>query len=495
MDPVKSNMLLLCSLVVISFFLPLKTHASPAVQRPDEDSVLVKELLRMDTVRLKIHGPSNDVAFYMNGIVFLSNSKYHQKMIPDHVTFGQDQTYFVPLEYISLESSRPLFENDPFPYPPGGMSFTRDYSKVYFTRSIEISGRRTVEKIYEMSISNSRGSTHNQLPFCSDPSRYMHPAISNDGSFMVFASDRMPSNGGLDLFMVRKLNNGWSNPVNLGKAINTSGHEWYPFLDHNNNLYFSSSGHMGYGGYDIYLCRFNGSGWDIPMNMTGFINTDKDEFAFSIHPNKKLAVFSTSFGYDPSHAQVYTISLNPDSVSLSGIEDARNSDMALLFCDMAESGYTPTLIAAREKETGETGFSFESIQAEEEAEEPVREEEPVAEETETEERAAEEPELLTEEEEPETEALEPDPDQVIFRIQILSSMKPDSRPSITIGGKKYDTFEYLYQGAYRITVGAFTNLQDAIEFKDKCREAGFNQAFVAAFRNNQRELDPSVFRR
>jgi len=528
MHSVKFNIPLFCLLLIFCLIFPLKVHAS-VFQIPDEDSVMVKELLMMDTLQLKIHGASNDLAFYMNGIVFLSNSKYHQKMIPDHITFGQDQTYFVPLEYISLESSRPLFENDPFPYPPGGMSFTRDYRKVYFTKPIELSGRRTVEKIYEMSIIDSRGSSHTQLPFCSDPSRYMHPAISNDGSLMIFASDRMPSNGGLDLFLVRKLDDGWSTPVNLGRAINTSGHEWYPFLDHRNNLYFSSSGHMGYGGYDVYLCLYDGSGWGEPMNMSEFINSEKDELAFSIHPNNRLAVFSTSFGYDPSHAQVYRISLNAGAMVLAGIEDSRNSDMALLFQDLVKSGYTQTLLAAGEEEPGEppaeepeTGPEQpaaeeepELLVAEEEqvtekppeeaAEEPellVAEEEPATEELP--EEAAEEPELLVAEEEPPEEELvaeeepvaaEAGPDQVIFRVQFLSSTRPNTMSSVTLGGEKYDTWEYLYKGAYRITVGASTDLQDALDLRAKCREAGYNQAFVAAFRNNQRELDPSVFRR
>ena len=49
------------------------------------DSILVEELLVMDTLGLDIKGPSNDVAFYMNGLVFLSNPKFHQEMIPDHI--------------------------------------------------------------------------------------------------------------------------------------------------------------------------------------------------------------------------------------------------------------------------------------------------------------------------------------------------------------------------------------------------------------------------
>ena len=142
-----------------------------------------------------------------------------------------------------------------------------------------------MEKIFEMSIINGEGSRHNQLSFTDDPSRYLHPAVSLDDSYMIFSSDRTPSNGGLDLFIARKTEAGWSSPVNMGQSINTSGHEWYPYLDHSNNLYFSSSGHMGLGGYDVYVCFFNGSSWGEPQNLTDYINTSNDELGFSIHPS------------------------------------------------------------------------------------------------------------------------------------------------------------------------------------------------------------------
>jgi len=152
---------------------------------------------------------------------------------------------------------------------------------------------------------------------------------------------------------------------------------------------------------------------------------------------------------------------------------------------------------------------------EEDAEELAVPKEPAlqaAEEPEPELQAAEEPgpELQAAEEpgpeqEPEPPAIEPeatpdtrpvtlDPDQVIFRVQILSSSRPNSQSSVTIDGRQYDTFEYYYKGAYRITVGSFATVQEALELRSRCREAGYNQAFVAAFRGNERELDPAVFR-
>jgi hypothetical protein len=68
-------------------------------------------------------------------------------------------------------------------------------------------------------------------------------------------------------------------------------------------------------------------------------------------------------------------------------------------------------------------------------------------------------------------------------------------PEITIDGTRYPTFEYYYKGAYRITVGAFPTVQEALALRTKCKSSGYSQAFVAAFRGNERELDPAVFRR
>ena len=483
-----------------------------------DDSVRVRELLVLDTVELKIDGPSSDVNFYMNGMVFLSNTKYHQKMIPDHITFGVVKAYFVPLEYIALESSRPLFVNDNFPYSPAGMSFTRDYQKVYFTKTVEISSRRNAEKIFEMSIINGEASNQNQLSFTGDPSRYLHPAISLDDSYMIFSSDRTPSNGGLDLFISKKTPSGWSSPVNMGDDINTSGHEWYPYLDHKNNLYFSSSGHMGFGGYDVYVCFFNGTGWGEPENMTDYVNTSEDEIGFSIHPNKKTALFSKVVQTE-SKGDVFQMSLNKNALMLSGIEDPQDQDISGLIQDMLETGFTSGAFAASTEVPEQAGFDLNALplltekEPEKEPEpviiqvETVSDQQPVTEpepEPEPVQAVAEpDPDPIIEEAVTEPAVIEPelesaselDPNRVVFRVQIISSSRANSNPSVAISGTRYSTFEYFYKGAYRVTVGEFETVQEASKFRTSCKNSGYSQAFVAAFRRTERETDTSVFRK
>lgn len=83
---------------------------------------------------------------------------------------------------------------------------------------------------------------------------------------------------------------------------------------------------------------------------------------------------------------------------------------------------------------------------------------------------------------------------VVYRVQFASTTAPKGSYEITIAGNSYKTWEYLYLGAYRSTVGEFKTLKEAIDFRETLRKAGYSQAFVAAFRNNVRDLDPELFK-
>lgn len=489
-------------IVYLSFlFLYLFSLSGTAQEAPVTDSIPVEKLMIKDTLELEFHGPSGDVTFYMNGMVFLSNSKYHQKMIPDHITFGVVKSFYVPLDYIAIESSIPLFGNDNFPYSPAGMSFTRDYRKVYFTKEVDHHGRRNVEKIYEMEIVDGKASGHEQLSFTTDPSRYLHPAISMDESFMIFSSDRTPSSGGLDLFISRNSSGGWSEPENMGHRINSSSHEWFPFLDHNNNLYFSSAGHMGYGGYDIFVCYYNGSTWDPPKNLTNYLNSELDELGFSTHPNRQMAILS-QIKDGESTGEVFKISLNEKVLLLADNQD--KNDISVLLSDLVQSGYTEgDLPASGEMLAGNSRLVTSTPLISEESSEPEESEAPVQDASSLMDEMAQDTEpaaaLTAIAAQPDAEQAEtppePDPNRLLFRVQIMSSTKANTSPKVTIEGQTYTTFEYHYKGAYRITVGEFEELSEANALRVKCRNSGFDQAWVAAFRGKVRETDPSVFRK
>jgi len=85
-------------------------------------------------------------------------------------------------------------------------------------------------------------------------------------------------------------------------------------------------------------------------------------------------------------------------------------------------------------------------------------------------------------------------DVVIYRVQFLTSSRPRVNNEIIVGGKSYKIFEYFYLGAYRYTIGEFRTLSPAIELQRICRQTGYPQAFVAAFKNNTRSLDLILFK-
>jgi hypothetical protein len=248
--------------------------------------------------------------------------------------------------------------------------------------------------------------------------------------------------------MTRLGSAGWSQPVSLGPSINSNGHERYPFLDQENNLWFSSTGHSGYGGYDIYVCPFDGEGWERPQNLGKAYNTSADEIGFSIHSGGQAALFTRR-------------SLSEGVAIRISNKEGADYGLAMILINQAEPPHDYLVTKTPPPPGSEPEVRADTL--------------------------IEKPEVPEQAEEDHSSKL-------VFRVQILSSAKANSTPTVLIEGKTYTTFEYYYKGAYRLTVGEFETVQAANEFRILCRQAGYNQAFVAAFRGNERETDPSVFK-
>lgn len=129
------------------------------------------------------------------------------------------------------------------------------------------------------------------------------PSLSSDGSTLFFVSDRPggygtnPERSTLDIwFSVRNINGEWGNPVNLGAVINTPGNEKSPFLHTDSRtLYFSSDGHQGMGGFDIFYSKLDDKNrWQKPVNIGHPINTEFDEVDFFVSLDGKTAYFSSN---------------------------------------------------------------------------------------------------------------------------------------------------------------------------------------------------------
>lgn len=152
-------------------------------------------------------------------------------------------------------------------YHEGPCTFSADFREMFFTRS-NMSGGKGINdpkgqvqlNIYNAVRGDEDWEQITALPFSSNDFATAHPALSADGQQLVFSSDMPGGLGGMDLYIVSRTNGIWSTPINLGSEINTSGHEVFPFWHADGYLIFSSDGHAGLGGLDIFVSALDTSG-------------------------------------------------------------------------------------------------------------------------------------------------------------------------------------------------------------------------------------------
>jgi hypothetical protein len=393
------------------------------------------------------------------------------------------------------------------------MTFTSDFQTMYFTK-IPDKGKK--EKIYLARFTSDGKKQYGWLSetspvsFCSENSTYTHPALSYDEKFIVFASDKEGTLGGMDLFLTRKEGDNWSVPVNLGNLINTPGNEFFPFIDSENNLFFSSDGLKGYGGYDIYTCKFNGEVWDKPINISDRINSENDEIAFTINKmDGRTAFFTKREKSGTDVKQLFKVTLdkeNPDSKMLTisylfngkpVIKANPASTRAVPIAKNVAQGHNAKKEPGNEtiKKNTETKSQQKNVLSE------VKKEDAKVTETTSGQKTLPVKNIVKE---PEPKAISVKPvssvnadakGEVTYRVQISSgNNKPQGSKTIIINGKSYITYEYLYLKVYRTTVGEFSTLKSAVELQNTLRRSGHPQAFVVAFTDNVRSTDAALFK-
>lgn len=136
------------------------------------------------------------------------------------------------------------------------------------------------------------------LTFC-DENSYMEPFLSDDGLRLYFASDKpskeakdSPKN--FDLWYVERksTSDSWSEPINMGKPVNSDNNEFYPTLSKNNNLYFTMDTKTGKGKDDIYFCSWNGKKYAAPVLMNDNVNTSGYEFNAFISSDERFLIYT-----------------------------------------------------------------------------------------------------------------------------------------------------------------------------------------------------------
>jgi outer membrane protein OmpA-like peptidoglycan-associated protein len=168
------------------------------------------------------------------------------------------------------------------------------FTHVDKTGFVSDTGALTRPGIYFSVLKNNKWS--DPLPFSwNDPHySFQHPAISANGKYLVFSSDKPGGFGKADLYASEWKEGAWSKPVNLGEHINTSENEVFPSLTSPGILYFSSDGRVGSGGLDIFRSLSKNGKWSFATNVGSPLNSGRDDFGICVFPGDSTGLISTN---------------------------------------------------------------------------------------------------------------------------------------------------------------------------------------------------------
>ncbi|WP_319479248.1 OmpA family protein [uncultured Draconibacterium sp.] len=247
--------------------------------------------------------------FYRDGIVFTSDRKEN---LSDKInTYGWTEFSYLNL-FCTIPQYYKVFWNGlPEPkkmstsfnqnYHDGPACFSSDYRMVYITRTVAKKGKKLdgnikthLLKIYYAEIDDDKHLDYKAFAFNSDDYSVGHPALSEDGQQIIFSSDMPGGMGGSDLYMCTMKDGTWGEPVNLGETINSEEDEVFPYWVNDSVLFFSSDGHLGYGGLDIFQANFEKDAWRKPENLKSPLNSSYDDFGIVLKDNLKEGMFSSN---------------------------------------------------------------------------------------------------------------------------------------------------------------------------------------------------------
>ena len=181
---------------------------------------------------------------------------------------------------ISADGKRMYFDRNDY--------FEGDYDK-------SANGINQINLYYAENIDGKGWSGVVSAPFNNNEYSTGHPALSQDGKTLYFVSDMPGGKGGSDIYMVAINNDGsLGTPERLADNINTEGKELFPYVDSNGTLYFSSNGHMGIGGLDVFYAEAQGSSFGVVNNLGNGVNSPADDFAYKYDPTTQSGYVSSN---------------------------------------------------------------------------------------------------------------------------------------------------------------------------------------------------------
>lgn len=255
-----------------------------------------------------VKGISSQLDDYLVSLSPDNEIAYYTRKTKDYQISGyKSEPAFQEKFYFSYRISDNVFDNGKeMPYPfnrnenEGGATINGNNKELIYTVCKMVTSPRQYYNCDLYSSKNIKGYWTDIVPLerVNRPDTWESmPSVTADGKELYFVSNRSGGVGGYDLYKSIKDENGeWSEPINIGKPINTSGDEKSPFIHTDTRtLYFSSNGRPGIGGYDIYYVKINDNNEKTEVKNIGYpINTENDEVGFIVSIDGKYGYFSSN---------------------------------------------------------------------------------------------------------------------------------------------------------------------------------------------------------
>ncbi|NQZ75618.1 MAG: OmpA family protein [Ekhidna sp.] len=224
-----------------------------------------------------------------------------------------DQSNFLELYTIDEGVVTEFHSNINTSFHEGPSTFFDGGNKMFFSRNnfhrsrmgLSKDGINKLKIYYSESTNGSDWSQPTEFIHNSDEYSTAHPSITDDGKTIYFASDMPGGFGGVDIYKAEFKDGRWSSPQNLGANVNTPRDEMFPFIRSNGVLYFSSKGHYGLGGLDLFSYVI-GSNKEAE-NMGYPVNTNSDDFGISFYQDTNKAYFSSNRAGGMGEDDIYSL--------------------------------------------------------------------------------------------------------------------------------------------------------------------------------------------
>ncbi len=236
--------------------------------------------------------------------------------------FKEDKTWSKAKKVESLSS----IANDEF------LSYCEKTKTGYFTRCNDGKTKDNFCKIYQADYDEATNLWSNVKPISlssAQKSDMEQPAISVDGNQLFFVSKMEGGSGGADIWYMRRSGDSWGDAVNAGNIINTEFDEMFPVM-HDSVLCFSSDGHTGFGGLDLFSSVYASGTWSKPANLKSPFNSSADDFSLVFKADGKSGYFSSNRKDGAGGDDIYSFFLTPVNLTVKGriTDDPNNTPVA-----------------------------------------------------------------------------------------------------------------------------------------------------------------------